>query len=94
MDSEIGYEGLEMLGGEPKPDSAERRGANQNRNDFKGWIKGVANCPQTTSRSVDKRDDGICAFPNMNIFQCRQNQKIQELPVLDIQRAKEGELHY
>lgn len=43
-DSEIRYEGLEILGGELKPDFEKCRGANQNRNDFKVWIN-AANCP-------------------------------------------------
>ncbi|KAJ7871237.1 hypothetical protein B0H14DRAFT_2570939 [Mycena olivaceomarginata] len=42
-DSEIHYEGLEILGGEPKPDFEKCRGANQNRNNFKVWIN-AANC--------------------------------------------------
>ncbi|KAJ7360815.1 hypothetical protein DFH08DRAFT_1031055 [Mycena albidolilacea] len=41
--SEIRYEGLEILGGEPKPDFEKCRGANQNRNDFKVWIN-ATNC--------------------------------------------------
>jgi hypothetical protein len=57
MDSEIGYEGLEILGGELKAEFAEHRGANQNGDEFKVWII-VANCPQTTPRSVDEGGEG------------------------------------